>query len=53
MSDLDPDFVFAPGICQRKQLNQARNERIAAQRKRELEEGVIHLPSSSDEEDGQ
>ena len=32
--DGDADFVFKPGICQRKQLNQALNERIAAQRKR-------------------
>ena len=50
-SDTDADFVFKPGICQRKQLNQALNERIAAQRKRGQEQGVINIVSSSDDED--
>jgi len=50
-SDPYADFVFEPGICQRKQLNRFRNEGMADQRKRGQEKGVIYLSSSSDEED--
>ena len=41
--DTDEDFVFVPGICQRKQLNQARRARMLVE-----DDDVVNLVSDEE-----